>query len=165
MSFQKTVNQYLVPAYPGDFADHGIRAVQVAGEQQHVAGTGGVTVGAFAWIKTDGTVVNAGTGVPAGFIHRNQQGLITTYLAGSTMTINAGFPIAVMAQGAFWAKTTTIATVGQKVFASLTNGTIATGAAGATVAGFIETPFTVASAAAANELIQISSFNYATAIA
>lgn len=164
MSFQKTVNQYLAPAVEGDFADHGIRAAQLAGEMQYVAGTGGVVVGRFAWIHTDNTVTNTGTGVPAGFIHRSQQGLITTYLTGSTMTINEGFPIAVMAQGSFWAKTTTIATVGQKVFASLTDGTISTAAAGATVSGSIETPFTVSSAGAVGELIQVSSFNYATAI-
>ena len=164
MSFQKTVNQYLAPAVEGDFAGHGIRGAQLAGEMQYVAGANGVTVGRFAWIHTDGTVTNNGTGVPAGFIHRNQQALITTYLATSTMVVNAGLPVAVFAVGSFWAKTTTIATVGQKVFASLTDGTISTAAAGATVSGSIETPFTVSSAGSVGELIQVSSFNYATAI-
>ena len=163
MAFQTSINQYLAPAVEGDFADHGIRAVQVAGEQQYVAGSAGVVIGRFAWIKLDGTVENAGTLVPAGFVHRDQQTLITTYLAGSTMVAVAGSPITIFSQGAFWAKTGTIATIGQKVFASQTDGSIVTDAAGTTVAGFVETPFYVSSAGAVDEIIQISSFNYATA--
>ena len=55
-------------------------------------------------------------------------------------------------------KTTTAATVGQKVFASNTTGEIATGAAGATAAGFTETEFKVASIGDVGELIKITAF-------
>lgn len=164
MGFQTKVNQYLAPAVEGDFADHSIRAQQLADEGGLVAGSNGVVVGRFAWVATDGTVFNAGTIAPSGFIHREQQALITAYLGESSMVIPPFTMVTVMTQGAYWAKTTTNATVGQKIFASTTDGSIATGTAGATVAGFVETEFYAGSTATAGSLIKISTFIYGSQI-
>ncbi|UCL84505.1 hypothetical protein [Pseudomonas sp. HS-18] len=157
MGFQKTVNQYPAPAVEGDFASANPRASVLPSAGVMVADTGGVTVGRFAWVDGD-TVSNAGAGAPSGFIHRDHQALNFALLSEATMVIPEGYGVTVHNQGDFWARTTTIATVGQKVFASNTTGEVATGATGATVAGFTETKWSVASAAAANELIKISSW-------
>lgn len=157
--FQRVVNQYMSPAVEGDFADHSIRTQQLASEGQLVANANGTTIARFAWFL-DGQVYNAGTIAPAGFIHREQQALITDYLGSDSMLIPAGTPVTILTQGSFWARTATEATIGQKVFASTTDGSVATGAAGATVDGYVETQFYVGSAGAAEELIQIGSWIY-----
>jgi len=157
MSFQKTVNQYLAPAVAGDFASANPRASVVAGEGQFVAGPGGVTVGLFAW-AVSGVVTNAGSGAPTGFVHRDLQALITMFLSEAGLVIPQGLPVTPLNQGDFWVKTGNNATVGQKVFASNTTGGVQTGAAGATIAGYTETPWHVDSVGATNELIQISTW-------
>jgi hypothetical protein len=159
MGFQTQVYQQPNPAVAGDFASANPRATVLAGPGQLVAGSAGVTVGRFAWADTDGIVSNAGTGVPTGFVHREQQGVITIWLAESSMIIPEGLMVVLHNLGDFWAQTTTAATAGQKVFASNTDGTIAAGDAGATIAGHTETDWFVATAGAANSLIKITSTN------
>lgn len=154
--FQSVVNQYQAPAVEGDFCSANPRASVVAGEGALVAGTGGVTVGRFAWAASDGTVTNAGSGVPTGFVHRDMQALITTWLGEESMVIPEGLAMSLFRSGDFWVKTLTTATVDQKVFASNTDGTVKTGAAGATITGYTETDWFVDSAGAVNELIKIS---------
>jgi predicted RecA/RadA family phage recombinase len=155
--FQSAVNLQQAPAIAGDFASANPRASRLAGEGALVVGSAGCTIGRFAWVS--GTqVTNAGSGVPSGFVHREMQAVITTYLAEGSNVIPAGRQITLMVAGDFWAKTLTTATVGQKVFASLTTGEVKTDAAGATVAGYIETAWKVASAAAANELIKMTTW-------
>lgn len=156
--FQSVINQYPAPAVEGDFASANPNASLLAGEGALVTGTAGVTVGRFAWAVA-GVVSNAGSGVPSGFVHREGQASIVTWLAESSMLIQAGREVTLMTRGDFWARTSTVATVGQKVFASLTTGQIQTGAAGATITGYIETPFVVGSAAAANELVMIGTWS------
>lgn len=158
MGFQTQINQYLAPAVAGDFASANPRASVLPTAERIVAGVGGVTIGRFAWL--DGTtVLNAGTAAPSGFVHRDLQALNFNLLSDATMVIPEGYGVTLHSQGDFWARTTTVATVGQKVFASLTTGEIATGAAGATVTGFVETRWSVASPADANELIKITSWS------
>jgi hypothetical protein len=62
----------------------------------------------------------------AGFVHREQQALITTYLADATMVIPQGFPVTLMTQGDFWALNsgTGPAYTGQKAFAQFSNGAV-----------------------------------------
>src|SRR5574337_1140790 len=100
MGFQTAVNADLPLAIAGDFASNNPRAAYPATEGAHVAGAGGVVVARFAWIQADGVTVKnspaAGTPVPDGFIHREQQALITNYLADSGNTIPAGFPVTLM---------------------------------------------------------------------
>ena len=158
MSFQTTVNTVPAPAVAGDFASANPRATVAAGPGTLVAGTGGATVGKFAWADSSGNVTNAGSGVPTGFIHRDMQALITAYLGSASMVIPAGLPVTVFKAGEFWAQTLTAATIGQKVFASNTDGSVKTGAAGATITGYTETGWYVDSAANANELVKISTW-------
>lgn len=158
MGFQNTVNQYLAPAVEGDFASANPRASVVVGEGAFVAAAAGVTVGRFAWSNGDNTVSSSGSGVPTGFVHRDMQALITNWLGAQSMVIPQGQPVTLHKAGDFWARTATAATVGQKVFASNTDGSIKTGAAGATIAGYTETSFFVDSAANAGELVKISTW-------
>lgn len=157
MGFQTSVNQYPAPAVAGDFASANPRASVLPSDGVMVADTGGVIVGLFAWVSGE-TVSNAGSGAPSGFIHRDHQALNFVLLDEATMVIPEGYAVTVHNQGDFWAKTLTNATVGQKVFASNTDGSIKTDAAGATVSGYTETKWSVASAASANELIKITSW-------
>lgn len=159
MPFQSTVHNDPNPAVAGDFASANPRASRLAGPGAFVAGSGGCNVGLFAWADANGLVTNAGSGVPSGFVHRDMQGLITTWLAEASMNIPEGLPVTLMSAGDFWAQTLTTATIGQKVFASNTDGTIKTGAAGATIAGYTETKWVVGSAGAANDLIKIGTWS------
>jgi hypothetical protein len=158
MTFQTSIKAQQAPAVEGDFASANPRASVLAGEGAFVAGAAGATVGRFGWADASGLVTNVGSGAPTGFIHREMNALITVYLGVSSMVIPAGLIVTLMSAGDFWAKSLTVATVGQKVFASNTDGTVKTGAAGATVAGYTETKWTVGSAGAANDLIKISTW-------
>lgn len=166
MDFQNQVNTVPAPAVEGDFADHNPRASVIAGPGGFVAGSGGVTIGRFAWAAApndiDGsptTVTNAGSGAPDGFVHRAQQGLITTYLSKAGMTIPQGFGVTLMSSGGYWVKNdgSGANTRGQKAFASNTDGSVKFAAAGATVAGYTETKFVAESVGAAGELVKITS--------
>jgi len=159
MPFQTQVNITPAPAVAGDFASANPNASVLAGPGAFVAGAAGANVGLFGWADANGLVTNAGSGAPTGFIHRDMQALIVTWLAEASMNIPVGQPVTLMSAGDFWAKTLTVATVGQKVFASNTDGTVKTGAAGATIAGYTETKWFVGSAAAANELVKITTWN------
>jgi hypothetical protein len=132
-----------------------------------VAGSGGVTVGNFAWwsgpLDANGAptqVTNAGAGAPTGFVHREQQGLITVFLAFSGMLVPQGFPVTLMSAGGYWVKNTGAAAsvIGQKAFASNTTGAVAFAAAAGTIAGSTETKWWCMSVGAVNELVKISSW-------
>lgn len=158
MGFQTQVNVNPAIAVAGDFASANPRASVVAPEGGFVAGAAGVTVGCFAWVQADGvTVLNTGTGKPDGFIHREQQALITAYLGEAVNLIPGGLPVTLMRTGDYFA-TSTVATAekGEKAFAKLADGTMQPAAAGATVAGFIETDFVISQPAAVGELAVIT---------
>ena len=163
--FQQTINRNVPLAVEGDFAAAGPYHAVLAGNQQLKASSAtGVTIARFAWANiANGQVSNVKpadtTNHVLGFIRRGENtALITGYRAETSMLIPAGFGVTLYDRGDFWVKTTTAATVGQKVFASNTTGEIATGAAGATVAGFTETEFKVASIGDVGELIKITAF-------
>lgn len=156
--FQSVINQYPAPGVEGGFASTNPHATFLAGEAALVAGDAGVTVGRFAW-AVDGVASNAGTGAPSGFVNRDGQASITTWLAPASNLIQPGREITLMVAGDFWARTSTAATRGQKIFASLTTGQVQTAAAGATVAGYAETAFTAGSTCEAGELVKISTWS------
>lgn len=133
MGFQRTLNNDLPLAVEGDFASSNPRSAVLAYEGQLVAGTGGATVGRFAWADANGKVLNsrASNAIPSGFIHREQQALITAFLGEATMLVPVGLGVTVMMAGDFFAKSKTNFTRGQKVFASVSDGSVSTGAAGA----------------------------------
>jgi hypothetical protein len=83
----------------------------------------------------------------SGFVHREQQALITSYLQTSSMVVPAGFPMTVMDQGDFWILNSGSgqALPGQKAFANFADGTATFAAAGATQAtGGTSTTSTIA---------------------
>lgn len=158
MSFQKQVYAQPAPAVEGDFASVNPRASVLAIAAALVAGENGATVGRFGWI--DGNEVNnTGTGTPNGFIsRRGNHAVITQWLGKASMLIPAGMNITLHSQGEFWVRTSTAATIGQKIFASTTDGTVQTGAAGDTISGYVETNFSVATVAAAGELVAMTTW-------
>lgn len=140
MGFQKQVNLTPAPAVAGDFASSNPRATVLAGPGGLVAGALGVTVGKFAWVDDDGVTVQSfgtATKAPNGFVHREQQALIQTYLAESGMNIPVGFPVVLHNEGDFWAKLegANAATIGAAIYADYSDGSVHAVAApaGATV--------------------------------
>lgn len=133
MGFQAQVNLQPAIAVAGDFASSNPRAAVVSPEAGFIAGTAGVTVGRFAWIQSDGkTALNTGTGKPDGFIHREQQALITTYLGEASNVVPVGQPLTLMRTGDYYATANGSSAVrGEKAFAKLQDGSTAFLASGA----------------------------------
>lgn len=158
MGFQKQVNTTPAIGLAGDFATANPRQSYPEPEGGFVAGAGGLTVGRFAWIGSDGvTVLNTGSGAPDGFVHREGQALITAFLAESGNLVPAGLPVTIMRTGDYLATATVAAAVkGNKAFAKLADGTMQPGAAGATISGFVETAFVITRACLVNELATIT---------
>lgn len=140
--FQGTINTYPAIGVPGQH----MSTNPLVSTQKGYLAADTVTIGGFVWETTvddnDRFVKSTGTGVPTGFAVRE----ITNPLAydvSAANTVPTGFPVSVAVKGDFAAVTTTVATVGQKVFAVLATGAIATGAAGATIEDAIETDYKV----------------------
>lgn len=105
----------------------------------------GVAVGRFAWAyppaDADGTpavVQNFGSGQPSGLVPREQQALITLYLADASMVIAPGYEMTLMIGGDFWVVndgTTQALPQGpgqaaMKAYANLSNGKVSFAATG-----------------------------------
>ncbi|ATJ91548.1 hypothetical protein HK16_05790 [Acetobacter senegalensis] len=166
MAFQQQVNVEPALGVAGDFASMNPIANVLAGEGALVAGDGGLVVGVFGWVQADGRSVlnkppSGSTAAPDGFVHRDLTGQITNFYDESSMVVPEGYMVSLYAAGDFFASASTAATRGQKIFASTTDGSISTGAAGATVAGYVETKFYAASTCAAGELVKISTWDHA----
>lgn len=131
MGFQTQVQSTPAPAVAGDFASANPRAVALSTPGGLVAGPNGVTVGKFAWIADDGITVNnfaSSVRKPDGFVHREQQALITSYLAESGNVIPAGMEVTLHAAGDFFATitgSTACATRNESVYADYATGDIA----------------------------------------
>lgn len=162
--FQNVVNVTPAPAVAGDFASENPRASVLFGPGGAVAGAGGVTVGQFAWVANDGnTVYNYGTNpnVPAGFIHRDMQALIQTYLGEFSNNIPVGFGLTLFNEGDFWAINNgpSASTINEQVYARFSDGAIfvgsaptgasATGAMGSTNTASLGATFTATGVATA----------------
>lgn len=150
---QTAVNAQPAPAVAGDFASKNIWTTYDAGAGGLVAGASGVSVGLFAWVTvpvdSDGTssfVNNFGAGSVAGFVHREQQGLIQNYLQTASMTVPAGFPVTLMNGGDFWVVNNGagMATAGMKAYATLASGQATFAASGAPASGGSGTASSVA---------------------
>lgn len=159
-TFQRSVNADPAPGLEGDWASANTYASMLAGEGALVAGTGGLIVGRFGFaLDADGTVTNAAPNlavVSIGFVHRNQPVLITGWFDGYGSTVQPGLEVTLFTGGDFWARFPAGATKRQKVFASVTDGSCASAAAGATVAGYTETAFVVGTSCLAGEIAKIS---------
>jgi hypothetical protein len=138
--FQSVVNTQPAPAVAGDYCNKNPRFSVDAGPGGLVAGDHGVVAGRFAWLSMEevdandapAIVNNFGAGPVSGFVHRDQQGLITGYLQESSMLIPAGFQMSLMAGGGFWARNdgATEALSGMKAFANFADGTVTFAPAG-----------------------------------
>jgi hypothetical protein len=164
MAFQQHINITQAPAVEGDFASANPRHSVLSNEGGFKAGSGGVTIARFAWadVATNTLLLNSGTGLPTGFIHRAMNGLNFTYFTSPDATsfiIPGGFPVGELFSGGdFWVRNTGAGAVaiGQKAFASLTTGQVQFAAAGATVAGYIETKWFAGTAGLTQELIKMT---------
>lgn len=105
-----------------------------------------VTIGGFVWAATekdnDAFVKSTGEGAPLGFAVREITNPLG-YNESASKTVPKGFPVSVAVKGDFAVVTGTIATVGQSVFAVLSDGSIKTGTADDTVDGAIKTDYKV----------------------
>ncbi len=152
---QTQVNVSQAPGVPGDWASGNPRSFYTAGPGGLVAGPSGLTVGLFAWANWAGLADpdsapiiasnsysgfpigafgfgGAGGAAPTGFVHREQQGLNTTYLLDASMNIPGGFGVALCTGGDVWVKNagSGAAYPGYQAFAALASGAISFLAAG-----------------------------------
>lgn len=155
MEFKKTVNTYPGIGIPGAYA--AINPI-VSTAKGYVA-SAACNIGGFVWAdnKSKGCVKPTGTGLPLGFAVREITNPLGIDVEASNV-VPVGYPVSVEVKGDFFAVTTTAATVGQKVFAVLTDGTIKTGAAKVAVENAVETDFEVIQAGSANDVIIISNW-------
>lgn len=157
MAFQKTVNTYPGIGIPGAYA--AINPI-VSTAKGYVA-SAACNIGGFVWADAgkEGCVKPTSTTdrPPLGFAVREITNPLGIDVEASNV-VPVGYPVSVEVKGDFFAVTTTTATVGQKVFAVLADGTIKTAAAQATVEGAVETDFEVIQAGSANDVIIISNW-------
>lgn len=152
MAFQTQVNSQPAIGLEGDFASANPRGSMLAppgflfvsgGGQVIDNATGfttnGVIIGRFVRVRNDNSVVsNNDPGVASriGFVHRNQPGvLITLYLGIATSVMVPGRELTIHDSGDFFARFAGGATVGQKAFASYSDGSAIAAATGTTIAG------------------------------
>lgn len=164
-SMQALVNVQQAPAVAGDWASTNPRTMYVAGPGGLVAGASGVYVARWAWVSSspvdwDGAPQKAnstGSGVPDGFVHREQQALITTYLSESGMLVPQGFGVTLARGGDLWVANggSGAVTVGMKAYAMTADGTTQFAAAGGSVSGGVETAFYALSAADSGGLVKM----------
>lgn len=138
--FPSQVGVIPAPAVAGDFCDTNPRYSVDAGPGGLVAGSSGLFVGRFAWatdqyLDADNAPAacnNFGAGLPTGFVHREQQGLITQYLSSNSMFIPQGFGVTLMSAAGLWVVNsgTTVALPGMFAFANFANGLAQFGAGG-----------------------------------
>lgn len=133
MGFPRQVNVLAAPAVLGDFCDSNPRATVDASAGAFVAGPNGVSVGVFGWADPTNTFIsNTGPGAPTGFIRRDQQAIITQYLADDTLLMSPGFPVTVFNAGGFWVYNAGSAAsfIGATAYANNANGSVSFAAPG-----------------------------------
>lgn len=134
VGFPNAVNVQQAPAVAGDFASNNPRFSVLAAQGAYVAGVGGVTVGRFAWVNpaTRVEVVNHGVGAPIGFIGREFQALITTWLGETSNIVPEGIAVTPYNGGDFWAANagSAEAVPGMKAYANYLTGAVTFAATG-----------------------------------
>lgn len=163
--FQQSVGMYRGVGQVGHPASTSPIIAAAGGPGAFKATSAGVYIATFVFRDaTDPTIVTnvapTATTKPIGFIQNLGQAIIGYGLSNS-MLIRGGAEISPKVGGDFWVKSTTNATEGQKVFASINKvqADIATGASGSSIDGYIETDWSVSHGAAAGNLIIISTWS------
>jgi hypothetical protein len=164
MPFQTAVTSRPAPAVLGNYASDGPRNFLTAGPNGLVAGLAGVTVGRACWLANNyqdwdsgpalasssysGIPFGPSTGSIAGIIPREQQALITVYLAESGLVVPSGFMVNVLTAGDIWLKNegTTQCTPGMFAYANYSTGAFSFAAASAPTAGGSGTASSLAAA-------------------
>lgn len=105
--FQNQVYINPAQALPGDFASSNYMVYKLASTGKMVADASGVKVGQFCVLNADGTVTSVPGAAPSstsriGFVHREENAQITTFLAESGYTIQPGQPVAAFGKGDFF---------------------------------------------------------------
>lgn len=159
--FQNQV--YVTPALgiAGQFASSNPMVYKLSGTGKMVADASGVTVGHFAALNSNGTVTSVpGTAPNAsriGFVHRENNAQITTFLAEASMVIQPGQPVALFGTGDFYAIADVVVatTRGSAILWDVTTGQISVG--GTPTATLIDTGYKMISeTASTGSLIVIS---------
>lgn len=164
-NFQRVVNAQPAPGEPGDFASSNPRTSVDAGPGGFTADSDSIRVGYFAWgdpttgLADNDLVANA----LLGFVHREQQALITAFLAPTSLLIPQGYPVTLMNQGDFWAYFPTGAAVGDTVYANNTTGAPQNTSSGATATNFkvvstVDVPNSVTASIATTGVMTVSVF-------
>jgi len=145
--FQNQVYINPAQALPGDFASSNPMHYKLTGSGKMVADAAGVLVGKFAALNSDGTVTTVPTTAPAGglsrvgFVHRENNAQITTFLAESGFTIQPGQPVALFGAGDFFVRADVVVaqTRGTSILWDVTTGNTSIG--GTVTATLIDTGF------------------------
>lgn len=162
MAFQTEVKIYSGVGQEGQCASNSPIIHAAGGPNAFISGDNGLNMCRFAWrnatnpLKLD----NKGAGKPVGYIYNNANATIG-YLESASLTIPKGREASAVVGGDFWARSTVPVTIGQKVFANTTDGSILVGDVGATVDGAVETDWYVATNATAGDLFIISTWSKA----
>lgn len=122
--FQTFVNRQQPPAAAGDFASANPRMSLMAPDAGFVAVAPGCYVGRFAWGSYEAETAHNYFALESrlGFVHREQQTLLTDFLQSDSLLVPEGYPVTLMTRGDFWANFAAGGTAGQKVYADPVTG-------------------------------------------
>ena len=163
MPFQTQV--YITPAYgvPGDFASSNPTIYKLSSSGKMIADASGVTVGHFAALNADGTVTSKPGAAPSdvsriGFVHREMNAQIVTFLAESGNTIQPGMPVALYGKGDWFVNADVVAgspSRGTKILWDVVTGQ--TNIGGTVSATLLDTGYILVSeSATTNSLVMIT---------
>lgn len=154
--FQNQVYINPAEAIPGDFAYSNPMRYQLTSTGRMVADANGVKIGKFASLNSDGTVSSTLASAPqstrVGFVHREFNGQIVTFLAESGMTIQPGEPVSLFDNGDFWVYVDAITGTpvrGAAIYWDVLTGNTIVGAPGSPPATTIDTGYYLISETAA----------------
>lgn len=142
-------------------------------DRNYLAGDEAVTVGNFVWVDPDNlapedyhgsgallAVSEGSAGVlPVGLVERNLSYVNPDLFSTATLVVPKFAALNTIVRGDVYVVSATAAIGGQKVFAVLADGSIKTDATGATVAGAVETNWSVTEGGAAGAIITISNWS------
>jgi hypothetical protein len=167
-AFQQQV--YINPAIamPGDFASSNPMNYKLSATGKMVADSAGVTIGAFAVLNAAGTVTSVPGVAPSsttriGFVHREQNGQITAFLADHGYVIAAGQPVSLWGSGDFFANADVVTATpsrGAQIWWDTLTGHTIVGAPASPPSTTVQTPyFLIDETVAVGQTITISSNN------
>ena len=163
MGLQQQVGLHYSPGIAGDRAS---RNPSIYTPYNPVA-TSEVTVGQFVWPGTyeftEAQASSSSAVQPLGLVERVLVNYNYNLTSPGTMVLAAGTVLTVARKGDYFVKPTAAVTIGQKVFASLTDGSISGADTGATVDGAVETDWVVKNYDSVSGIATISNWDFLSA--